>query len=189
MDTLTTDIDRLLQQVPLDDPSISEALVQQNAGYLYRIAFSILGNSPEAEDAVQETFIRAATNMHRYQPGTKLKTWLATIVVNISRSMLCKRTQRSRLVSLLGGRWHRNTPILMSEDSVIQKEEIHRLRRAIDALDEKHRLVIILRYIHNLPVIEIATILGIKEGTVHSRIYYAHRLLRKELAPEMETDR
>jgi RNA polymerase sigma-70 factor (ECF subfamily) len=70
---------------------------------------------------------------------------------------------------------------LSPEHAVETAERDHDLWAAVDSLDDKHRLVIALRYVHELPVAEIAQVLEINEGTVHSRLHYARRQLARQL--------
>jgi RNA polymerase sigma-70 factor (ECF subfamily) len=180
------DLDHLLKFVPASDPQVSEALVDAHYGYIYRLSLSILNDPDEAEDAAQETFINAIMNLDHYQAGTHLKSWLSTIAINICRDMLRRRKARQALQGVLQGlrlqSGHPPTP----EDSAVQNEGSRRLWQAVQSLNEKHRLPILLRYVHGLPVNEIAQVLNLSEGTVHSRLHYAVRKLQDRLG-RMET--
>ncbi|MBE0411134.1 MAG: sigma-70 family RNA polymerase sigma factor [Anaerolineales bacterium] len=92
-----SDIDELLGQYSADDPRLIEALVLDHYNFVYRIALSILNDRHEADDAAQETFIKAVANLDSYQPGSRLKSWLATIAVNVCRGMLRKQKTRQNL--------------------------------------------------------------------------------------------
>ena len=67
------------------------------------------------------------------------------------------------------------------EDVTLQTEIDEQLWQLVDSFGDKHRIPLILRYVHQLPISEIAKILEIKEGTIHSRLFYAHQMIRSEL--------
>jgi len=172
------DVDYLLDHHPPDDPVVIETIVRGYYAPILRLASSILNDLAEAEDATQETFIKAALNLDRYRTGTNFKTWLYTIAVNTCRGMLRKRKTRAQLQMLFSNLPY---PILHTsypEEHVIESEISNDLKNAINSLDEKHRLPILLRFVHELPTAEIAKILGIREGTVHSRLHYGIQKLK-----------
>jgi RNA polymerase sigma-70 factor, ECF subfamily len=159
------------------DPAVTEALVQQYHGLIYHLALSMLDDPDEAEDATQETFIAAIMNLDRYRGESSLKTWLYAIALNTCRGHLRKRKARYNMrkawQSLQSIAFRQPTP----EESALSNEMDARLRAAVDALDEKHRVAIILRYAHSMSVPEIAQTLDVSEGTVHSRLHYARKKL------------
>ena len=150
--------------------------------FVYNLAASFLCDPEEADDAAQETFIHAALHVDQYHAGTSIKSWLAQITINLCRDRYRRRKVRQRLmeilkkVTLLPG-----AAVPTPEDSVILNERQRHLKKAIDALDDRHRIPLILRYQHGLSVPEIARALDLSEGTVHSRLHYAHLKLRSGL--------
>jgi RNA polymerase sigma-70 factor (ECF subfamily) len=156
----------------------AETLVRDHYVYLERLCLSILGDEQEAQDAVQETLLRALLHQAKFQPGTSLKNWLTTIAVNLSRDMLRRRSARQRLQGVL--HLVRLAPA-SPEEAVIGSERDRALWQLVHGLGEKHRLPLVLRYVHGLPVSEIAQILGLSEGTVHSRLHYATRKLQQRM--------
>lgn len=176
-----TDLDRLLYQASARDPQTVETLVSEYYSYILRLCRSILDDPDEAEDAAQETLIRAVQNLHRYQPGTSLKNWLSTIAVNFCRDLLRRRKARLALQSTLQGILRLSHLEPSPEEAAMQDEHSRQLWQAVRSLDEKHRLPILLRFVHDLPVREIAEILEINEGTVHSRLHYGVKKLHDQL--------
>ncbi len=187
MDNATTDLNELLSQLPADDPQVIEALVNTYQGYLYALCCSILDDPAEAEDAAQETLIRAVQALGKYQPGTQVKSWLSTIAVNLCRDQLRRQRARRSLQRLLeaAGRLVGHTPGV--EEHLLQSEARLALWRGVHALDEKHRLPVILRFVHGMTTREIATVLGVSEGTVHSRLHYALLKLQTVTDPAAES--
>lgn len=158
-----------------------EALVYTYYDAIYRLALSILADADEAEDAVQETFIAADRALDQYRGQSSLKTWLFAIAINQCRQMLRQR-QRQQTIS---DAWRLARSLLARPDqpgeTMTHTETEDLLRQAVSELKEKHRLPIILRYAHNMTALEIAQVLQISEGTVHSRLHYARRELKQKL--------
>jgi len=171
-------LEQLLQRSQVSDPSVTEALVQQYHVLVYRVALSILDDPDEAEDAAQETFIAAISNLDRYRGESSLKTWLYAITLNTCRGHLRKRKARNAIKRTWEALQSLTSRPLTPEESALRNETDAQLWAAVDALDEKHRLPIILRYVHNLSVPEIAQTLAISEGTAHSRLHYARKKLQ-----------
>ena len=111
-----------------------------------------------------------------------MKAWLSSIVVNQSRDMIRKRKARRRLRSGLEWIFRSKPHGNRLEDKVVKEEAKSELWSVVDCLGDRHRLPIILRYVHKLSVCEISEILGIREGTVKSRLFYGCRKLRQQLA-------
>lgn len=148
-----------------------------------RLAISILDDGSsvdvldEAEDAAQETFISAAKAMSAYRGSASLKTWLFAIAINACRSRLRRRKARRAMAKTLGALQRALGSQDAPEGAAVRSERDRQLWQAVDRLDEKHRLVVLLRYVQELPAAEIAQVLEITEGTVHSRLHYARRQL------------
>lgn len=176
-----TDLETLLSEAPPDDPRLAEGLVRAYGAYLERLALAYLGDPAEAEDAVQETLIRGARSLHRYQPGSNLRGWLTAICANVCKGRLRRRKTRQRLHEALQFVGLTAEAAPEPETLAIASEQSLLLRRAVESLDDRHRIVVLLRYVQGLPVREIAEALSIPEGTVHSRLYYAHQHIRQTL--------
>jgi len=177
-----TDLDRLIQSGRATDEQIVEGFVDIFYTALYHLSISILRDADEAEDATQETLITAVTHLHKYQPGTNLKAWLYTIAVNTNRGFLRKRKSQLNLRNRLQGLFYQPELLPSPEQAALQTEQDAQLWGAVNALGEKHRLPILLRYLHGLRNCEIAQILDINEGTVRSRLHYACRKLGGQLS-------
>jgi RNA polymerase sigma-70 factor (ECF subfamily) len=147
---------------------------------VYRLAVSILDDLHEAEDATQESLLAALRALDSFHGDSSLRTWLVSITINVCRTRLQRQKRRDQLKQLLQGILQRLSPASV-EENAIQHESNESLWRAIHSMDEKHRIPIVLRYYHELSVAEIADILQIPEGTVHSRLNTARRLLHHVL--------
>ncbi len=178
---VSLNLEQLLQRSQTNDPVVIEALVSQYHPYIYRLALSILDDPDEAQDAVQDAFISATMNLDRYRGESSLKTWLYAIALNTCRGHLRKRRARQSMRKT----WNAVQSLVSRpptpEESALRSESDTRLWDAVDDLGEKHRLPVILRYVHSLSVPEIAQIMDINEGTIHSRLHYARRKLQGRL--------
>lgn len=173
-------IDRKHSQADAEVYLEVEGLATAYYAYIRRLACSILDDPSEADDAAQETFIAAARALSGFRKQATPKTWLTSIAVNICRGRLRRRRARATLQAALESLHILTTPGDPEQIS-IQNENHRQLWQAVDALDEKHRLPVILRYVHELTIPEIADSLGLNQGTVHSRLHYARRKLLAQL--------
>jgi RNA polymerase sigma-70 factor (ECF subfamily) len=172
-----------------DAPRDCEELMLTYYDFVYRLANSYLLDGDEAEDVAQETFIQANLHLDRFEPGTSMKSWLVKIALNLCRSRYRRKKARQRLQEVLKViTFHLSSASPSTEDAVIQNERGRSLKAAVEALDEKHRLPVLLRYVHGLSVPEIARALDVNEGTVYSRLHYAHQKLRARLGLSEEVD-
>lgn len=173
---------RLIELCRAGDLSAIEHFVQTYQQDVYHLALSILDDSIEAEDATQEALLAALRALDSFHGASSLKTWLYSITVNICLTRLQHHRRRERLTEILGGFLRvLGTRMLSVEENAIQHETNEALGKAIHSMDEKHRIPIVLRYYHDLSVAEIANVLQIPEGTVHSRLNTARRQLHDVL--------
>ena len=160
-----------------------EMFVRQNEADIFRLALSIVGDQAEANEITQETFLSALRAFRSYQEKNSLKAWLYTIALNLSRTHLRRQKFRERLraavttIFQLEHQPHHASP----EEAIVQNEKEAALWRELNKLDERHRTVVVLRYFHGMSVAEIAEILSINEGTIHSRLHTARERLRGAL--------
>ena len=193
---LKQDVDTgtLIERCQAGDEEAVTTLVTQNQRAIFRLALSILDDSAEADEATQETFLAALRSLGTYRGGASLRTWLFAIAINVCRSRLRRGRTWQRVQELflggavsLGGR---DDATAHPEVLAVQREADDAVWQAVQDLGEKHRLPVILRYYHDLSVPEIAGVLGISEGTVHSRLSIARDRLRTALivAPEVWTE-
>jgi RNA polymerase sigma-70 factor, ECF subfamily len=170
-------------------PSWDE-IVRTHADRVYRLAYRLSGNRADAEDLTQETFVRVFRSLANYTPGT-FEGWLHRITTNLFLDM-ARRRQKIRFDALAddaGDRLasHEAGPELAYEQNNLDPE----IERALDALPADFRAAVVLCDLEGLTYEEIALTLGIKVGTVRSRIHRGRVLLRQALAhraPSMRSD-
>ncbi|MBV6452196.1 MAG: ECF RNA polymerase sigma factor SigW [Anaerolineales bacterium] len=177
MDTAESSL--LISRCIAGDEYSIEMFVRQHEIGVFRLAISILRDRSEANEVTQETFIAAIKSLPSYQERSSLKAWVYTIALNISRSRLRKRKVLEKLKGSLSALFQVEAQKHSSpEDAVIQTEKEAAIWNALNELDEKHRIVTVLRYFQSIHTTEIAEILSISEGTVHSRLHTARERLR-----------
>ncbi len=181
-----SEIDRLLLAGTNREEEAIEAMVAAYRIRLTRLAESILNDSQEADDAIQQVFISAAARLDSYQPGSDFSAWIYTITINTCRGALRRRKARQALLRLIGRTQAFDQPLTHPEAVLLKNEASRRLWEAVDRLEDKQRLVVLLRYQEELPVHTIARILSVPEATVYTRLYSAFRKLRNDLSSPVE---
>ena len=164
------------------DESAIERLIFEYQGSIFRLTLSVLNDPVEAHEATQDTFIAALGALKSYRESSSFKAWLYTIALNVSRNRLRKRKTLERLNNSLQVLFRVQLQKMSSpEEPVIQNEKDAALWKALNQLGERQRIPLVLRYFHNLSTAEIAEILNINEGTIHSRLHIGRERLRIEL--------
>lgn len=161
---------------------------------LFRVARSILRQDAEAEDAVQESYIKAFRNLERLEDESGLGAWLTRIAINESLSRLRRRKfvvllddfRQPDAAAGLSAALEMADPAPDPEREAASTEKRTLLAAALDGLPEAFRLVFVLRAVEQLSVAETADCLDIPEQTVKSRYHRARRLLQQELERRIE---
>ncbi|MFS0705379.1 RNA polymerase sigma factor SigE [Cellulomonas sp. 179-A 9B4 NHS] len=158
-----------------------EEIVRTHSARVYRLAYRLTGNRHDAEDLTQETFVRVFRSLHTYSPGT-FEGWLHRITTNLFLDM-ARRRQRVRIESIGDDteRWSSPDTLSTPERAFENTHLDHDVQRALDALPPEYRAAVVLCDIEGLSYEEIAVTLGIKLGTVRSRIHRARARLRDAL--------
>jgi len=173
-----------LKQCRDGDSLAVEKMVHTFQNDVYRLALSILDNSDEAEDSTQETFIAALRALDTFREGAAFKTWLFRIAINVCCSRLRRRKNRLRVQQILHSLFPLREIHELPESTIMKNEADAGLWYAICTLDDKHRIPVVLHYYHTLPIAEIAALLNVPPGTVHSRLNHARNKLRTLLEEE-----
>lgn len=157
----------LIQRSLSGEQEAFTALFDRYKNLVYRTAFLMLGDPDEADDALQEVFIRVYRFLHTYQPSKgAFTTWLHQITTNY-----CLNQRRWRIFGHISFSWVKSGTFLSREPDVEEKAAAQiDLLRALQSLKPAVRAVIVLRYYNDLPYSEIAQILGLPLGTVQSRL-------------------
>ena len=158
-----------------------DEIVERHSDRVYRLAYRLTGNRPDAEDLTQEVFVRVFRSLSTYTPGT-FEGWLHRITTNLFLDQ-ARRKQRIRFDAMTEERADRLTSPSPSPDAVYADQRFDDdIERALQALPPDFRAAVVLCDVEGLTYEEIAEILGAKLGTVRSRIHRGRALLRKALA-------
>jgi RNA polymerase sigma-70 factor, ECF subfamily len=173
--------DNLVLRIIDGDAAAFVALVERYKRPVYSLAYRLLGNPADAEDAAQETFVRAYTRLSSYQPGSRFGSWLLSITSHWCIDFL----RRRRAVSLeatgivageaLGLADREEQP----ETLALQSERQREVRQWLAGLPDPYRAVLILRYWHDLSYAEISETTGLPISTIRMRLFRARQLLGK----------
>ncbi|MFN8045510.1 MAG: RNA polymerase sigma factor SigE [Dermatophilaceae bacterium] len=162
-------------------PPTWEEVVEQHSARVYRLAYRLTGNVHDAEDLTHDVFIRVFRSLHAYQPGT-FEGWLHRITTNVFLDRM-RRKQRIRFDALAEDAADRLAGRAATPEQVFAQTHLDDdIQRALDDLPPSFRAAVVLCDIEGLTYEEIADVLGIKLGTVRSRIHRGRAQLRKALA-------
>lgn len=185
--------DSLVARAREHDLAAFEALMRRHNRRLFRVTRGVLRDSDEAQDAVQEAYLRAFTRLETYEPSGKFAAWLSRIALN--EALMMRRRAPADTISL-----DEATEETAAAEEATQSdsptadqfvEAAHAralLEHAVDALPENFRMVFVLRAVQGLDVRETSESLGINPNTVRTRLFRAQKLLRGELARRLRTE-
>lgn len=175
------------------DTRAFDELILKYGDKLYGLIYHMTSHREDTRDLIQETFSRAYQSLGKFRGKSAFYTWLYQIAVNLTLNFLKKRKRRGS-VSLNDSETERSLePALVDQTASANPErssEIHelqiRLNEALGKLSEAHRMVVTLFDIQGLSHKQIAEILSVSEGTVRSRLHYAHLQLQSDLQSTWE---
>jgi len=167
----------LIQQARKGNAAAWESLVSEHQTNVFRLAYLFLGDSVEAEDVAQETFLRAYRSLGSFDTNRPLRPWLLSITANLARN---QRRSAGRYVSALQRLVQAEPSRLVSvEQQSAGNLQSQRLWTALRQLDQLDQQVIYLRYFLELSVEETSVAMGVASGTVKSRLHRALARLRR----------
>ena len=188
--TLPPDENELVTRAKAGDRAAIRTIVRQNNRRLFRVARSILKDDWEAEDAVQEAYVRAFNRLASFEGRSKLSTWLTRIVANEALGRLRRRRPEVATAAELDAAAGQDaatiipfpmTAQLDPERAMAQSEINAMLEKAIDALPDVYRVILVARVIEEMSVEETAELFDLKPETVKTRLHRARALLRLDM--------
>lgn len=175
------------------DARAFEEIMRKHNRMLFRTARAILRDDAEAEDALQEAYVKAFRSMDAFRAESKLSTWLARIVANEALMRLRKQARRAEIVPIQPTATVQELEQAMDTDSdnapdaAAERRQMRRvLESQIDALPDIYRTVFMLRAVEELSVEETAAVLGLPAATVRTRFFRARSMLREMLAQKID---
>ncbi|MBN1876413.1 MAG: sigma-70 family RNA polymerase sigma factor [Anaerolineae bacterium] len=170
-----------VRQAQRGDRQAFGELVRQHRAGVIQVIYRMCGDANLAEDAAQETFIRAWQYLHKYQPRAPFRNWLYRIATNSAVNLLRREREMVDVEDL-----PLTSPEMGPEATAEAQERAERVRQAVLALPEASRSVLVLREYSGFAYQDIADTLEIPIGTVMSRLNYARKRLRELLMPYLE---
>lgn len=176
--------------------SAIRTIVQRYNRRLYRVARAVLRDDAEAEDVVQETYMKAFTNLGSFRGDSAFATWLTRIALNEALGRRRRRKTRADLDARLTGDESTEASVIMFPSSVspanpemeLARQQVRGfLEKAVDELPEPFRIVFVLRDIEDLSIEETARQLSIKPQTVKTRLHRAHCRIRDLLSQQFSS--
>ncbi|WP_202323104.1 RNA polymerase sigma factor [Mesorhizobium sp. 113-3-9] len=177
----------LVQRALAREAGAFRAIIKTHNQLLYRIARGVVRNDAEAEDIVQEAYMRAFASLGSFRGDSSLATWLSRIVINEALGRLRKRRHTVAMPENPEAQIIR-FPINPSDDperTMAQRQILALVERATDSLPDIYRVVFVARVIEGLSMEETADLLGVRPETVKTRLHRARTLLRKALDDEI----
>lgn len=182
---------RLVERVLAGDRRAFEPLVRRHERRVFRVALAVLGNVEDAEEAMQDTFIKAFRHLGQFRKEARFSTWLTRIAVNTA---IEKRNSRKNYVPLVEAETaetavtpKRFEPWRSNPEEIYGKQEVHLMvEQAIQSLPEIYREAFVLRDVEGLKAEEAAEVLSIKVPALKSRLLRARMLMRETLAERLE---
>lgn len=180
--------EEIVQRVLGGEGFLFEILMRRHNQRLYRVARSVLRNDGEAEDVIQDAYVRAFSHLNQFAGRSKFSTWLTKIALH---EALARRSEKHRFIDPENGMERGDG--MQEFESKTDNPENHLLRRemvaimesAIDSLPEKYRLVFMLREVEGLNTEESSVCLGVGEEAVKSRLFRARSMLRRKIVSRM----
>jgi RNA polymerase sigma-70 factor (ECF subfamily) len=174
----------VVSRVLAGETALFEIIMRRYNQRLYRVSQMILHNDAEAEDVMQDSYVRAYEHLDQFAGRAAFSTWLTRIAIH---EALARKRRRQRYEELDAWQDHGDSmPILRSptpdpEGGAAHSESSQLLKEAIEVLPEAYRCVVVLREVEEMSVEETAACLEVSEAVVKTRLHRAHAMLRKEL--------
>jgi RNA polymerase sigma factor, sigma-70 family len=175
---------QLIEDAQKGDVTAFEKIVRYHQSYAYAIAFRFFCDEDDAEDVVQESFIRIWNHLHDFDSRMKFTTWMYKIVVNLCYDKAKSNKRRMSLFARLNDNsskddYIENTDI---ERDLTNKETAALIKRIADGLSEKQRMIFLLRDIQDMTIEEVAVITGMSDSAIKTNLFFARQNIRKKLA-------
>jgi RNA polymerase sigma factor (sigma-70 family) len=171
----------LVARAQQGDVAAYEELVRMHQGIAFRTAYLLAGSTADAEEAVHDAFLKAFQVLRRFRRGKPFRPWLLAIVANEARNRRRSAGRRHALALRAAEEVRPGDAAPSPEAAVLRRERQDLVLAAVNRLSEEHRLVVACRYFLDLSEAETASILGIRTGTVKSRLSRALERLREEV--------
>ena len=172
------------------DREAFQALVEKHSRNVFRLAFRMTGKEEDAEDVVQETFLKAYRNLSRFAGHAEFSTWLHRIAANCAVDLLRRRLPRQADLRTEEGEEVELAAVGAGPDRMLLSSEVQgRVARSLERLTAMERAAFVLRHFEGRPIAEIGRTLGVRTGAAKNCVFRAVAKLRQDLLPLVEESR
>lgn len=171
----------LVEAAQQGDGAAFDRLIRLHQKRLFRFAYSITGSFDQAEDIVQESFVKAYSAIATFKPGFAFYPWLSTIARNLAFNQIAREERKESLDEKSDSGFDPESTDLGPLEKLLNDEAQARFFKAVMALPAKYRTVFVLRHFEEMDYNEISIYLKIPPGTVDSRLYRARQMLVEAL--------
>lgn len=176
--------EQIVDRVRNGETRLFDQLVRRYQDPVFGMAARFTRGRADAEDVAQEVFLKVFRGLAGFKGEAKFSTWLYRVTFNLCADWLRRNRTPGRKAASLDEAAEVRDGRVDLEGSLLASEQRERVNRALDALDERYRSVIVLAYYQKLPYEEIAAILEVPVKTVETRLYRARKILREALGDE-----
>jgi len=175
---------KLIEDAQKGDVTAFEEIVRYHQSYAYAIAFRFFCDEDDAEDVVQESFIRIWNHLKNFDPKMKFTTWMYKIVVNLCYDKAKSNKRRMSVFARLNDNSSKDDYIESTnlERDLTNKETAALIKHIADGLSEKQRMIYLLRDIQDLTIEEVAVITGMSDAAIKTNLFFARKNIRKKIA-------
>ncbi len=175
------------------DSDAFRLLVERHSRNVFRLAFRMTGNENDAEDIVQETFLKAFKQLNRYESRSSFGTWLYRIAANCSLDLIRSRKHRQEVTAAPAGEDNETNPISLvaatgptPDRLAVSRQVQEHVERAMGELSQQERTAFVLRHFEGMSIEQISGILGVGGNAAKHSIFRAVQKLRKALEPVVD---
>jgi RNA polymerase sigma-70 factor (ECF subfamily) len=173
--------EEVVGRVRAGEPALFEILMRRHNQRVYRVARAILGNDTEAEDVMQEAYVRAYMHLDQFENRAKFSTWLTRIAVHEALARVRKSGGLESLDSDVDSETDMRSNTRSPEEQLFGKQMQVLLEAAIDTLPQAYRSVFVMREIEEMSTAETAEALGVTEDAIKTRLHRARAMLQTDL--------
>ena len=175
----------LVERVRGGDDDAFRLIVERHSRALFRAAYRITGNSADADDVVQETFMRAYRQLANFESRAALTTWLHRIAVNCSLDLIDSRKRRDNRTQEVEDLADIASPAATPDRILLGSEMQKAVAVALDGMSGNERTAFVLRHFEGMPLEEIGEVLGTKMNATKNTVFRAVQKVRQHLQPYM----
>jgi len=176
-------IEELIEKAKVGDVHAFREIVIEYQSYAYALALRFLYDECDAEDVVQESFVRIWNHLHDFDSKKKFTTWMYTIIVHLCYDKAKSNKRRNRIFE----RFNKDTSELHQsgtfpiEEEYIAKETLSLIQYLADGLSEKQRMIFLLRDMQDLSIEEVSAMTGLSASSIKTNLFFARQSIRKKL--------